>query len=543
DRTGALGELRSYPDDLPSPDSPVRKAQLTKLAAEGITVLTNAEDVLPLNRSQSVALIGRHALETIDMGGGSAQVNPPYQVSVAEGLAELLGSLVTVTDGVEVRNRAVPARAGFVTNPETGEPGVQVIRYAADGSVISTDHSGAGTMMVGFDDDFDETVAKITFRARVHADGAVQVGGIGAGDWDITLGEQQQTFRITSTATGFGEEMLAPPSQTRELEVVSGNDVVEGSVVLRPPAQAVQVTVDGDDEVSASVNPLAGVGLFGLIARSAPQDADVSIAAAVEAARAADVAVVVIGLTEEQETESVDKSTLVLPGRQDDLVRAVAAVARQTVVVVNSATPVIMDWRHEVDAILWAGLPGQEGGHAVAAALLGDIEPAGRLVTTFPTADAATPAWSVTPVDGAVDYTEGTFIGYRGHFAGHATEPAFWLGHGLGYSSWDYGTAELKDGGDAPLVSLSVTNSGARDSREVVQVYLQPADAAQPTRLVGWTAVKAAAGQTVQVSVPTDPRLWRVWDTAADGWGEPLTGGTLLVARGLGDIRATLELR
>ncbi len=109
---------------------------------------------------------------------------------------------------------------------------------------------------------------------------------------------------------------------------------------------------------------------------------------------------VVVGLTEEQETEAVDKTTLRLPGAQDALVAAVAAAARRTVVVVNAATPVLMPWLAEVDAVLWAGLPGQEAGHAVAAALLGDIEPAGRLVTTFPAADGAAPAWSVTPVDG-----------------------------------------------------------------------------------------------------------------------------------------------
>ena len=108
---------------------------------------------------------------------------------------------------------------------------------------------------------------------------------------------------------------------------------------------------------------------------------------------------------------------------------------------VNSATPVLMPWADQVDAIVWAGLPGQEGGHAVAAALLGEIEPAGRLVTTFPAADGAAPAWEVVPTDGTLRYDEGTAIGYRGHFAGQAPAPAFWLGHGLGYATWEYSGA------------------------------------------------------------------------------------------------------
>src|SRR4029077_18132120 len=178
------------------------------------------------------------------------------------------------------------------------------------------------------------------------------------------------------------------------------------------------------------------MGLFGLIGHNAPRATVDVIDEAVRAAAAADVAVVGVGLTEEQETESVDKSTLRLPGAQDALVEAVAGAARRTVVVVNAATPVLMPWLCGVAAGLWGGLPGQEGGHAIAAALLGDIEPAGRLVTTFPIADGAAPAWSVTPVDGQLEYTEGRFIGYRGHHAGHAAAPAFWLGHGLGLSTW-----------------------------------------------------------------------------------------------------------
>src|SRR4029453_18454947 len=129
------------------------------------------------------------------------------------------------------------------------------------------------------------------------------------------------------------------------------------------------------------------------------------MAEAAAAASGADVAVGVVGLTEEQETEAVDKTTLHLPGAQDALVEAVAGAANRTVVVVNAATPVIMPWLDRVDAVIWAGLPGQEGGHAVAAALLGDIEPARRLGTPFPAADADPPAWAVSPVDGDLEDT------------------------------------------------------------------------------------------------------------------------------------------
>jgi beta-glucosidase len=192
--------------------------------------------------------------------------------------------------------------------------------------------------------------------------------------------------------------------------------------------------------------------------------------------------------------------------------------------------------------VLWAGLPGQEAGHAVAAALLGDIEPAGRLVTTFPTADGAAPAWNVTPTDGNLVYDEGTFIGYRGHYAGRGTPPAFWFGHGLGYSTWSYDTIALDTTGPSPTVRLTITNTGNRDSREVVQVYLEPADEHQPVRLVGWTAASVPAGESSQVDVTTDDRLWRRWDTDASAWTTINNGGRLLIARGLGDIRASLDL-
>ena len=530
DRVGSLGTLREFPTDLPAPDSAIRRDQLTRLAAAGMTVLTNS-GALPLTADQTVALIGRHGLETTNMGGGSAQVNPPHQISVAEGLEALLGDRLTVVDGVEVRTRPAPATDKVLTHPETGEPGVAITIYAADGIVLDTKSDSLAQVMVGFDDDFSQPPARVVIRARTSLRGAVELGGVGAGRWTIRLGDQSETFELASSG-GIGAVMLAPPASVTAFEVTDGADLIEATAEIEP----------ADDD-----NPLAGVGMFSLVVRPVARPVTDVLADARAAAAAADVAVVVVGLTEEQETEAVDKATIALAGEQDALVSAVAEAARKTVVVVNSATPVLMPWTDQVDAIVWAGLPGQEGGHAVAAALLGEIEPAGRLVTTFPAADGAAPAWEVVPTDGDLRYDEGTAIGYRGHFAGQAPAPAFWLGHGLGYATWDYSGASILPGSGLPgsgglVVEVTVTNTGERDSREVVQVYYRPDVAGQPVRLVGWTAAEVAAGDSATVQVTTDARLWRRWDPATNGWGAPLTGGDLLIARGLGDIRAELSL-
>ncbi len=95
--------------------------------------------------------------------------------------------------------------------------------------------------------------------------------------------------------------------------------------------------------------------------------------------------------------------------------------------------------------------------------------------------------------------------------------------------------------GDAPTATVTVTNTGSRPSREVVQVYFRPDEADQPIRLVGWRAATVAPGESARVTVTGDLRLWRVWNTGAGQWDE-LRGGTLVIARGLGDIRAELPL-
>ena len=579
ERVGALGtedQRRAWPGESLAPDAPARRAQLRRLATDGMVVLRNEAGLLPLDATGAagtsdteadatspgtVALIGRHGVDTICMGGGSATVNPPYQVSIAEGLRAAVGDRLTVVDGVEVRERPVAADPRWLRDPETGEQGVQVRHYDADGALLGSAHSDGASVSVGWDDDFPRPAAKATIAARVAHGGRMELGALGVGAWTITV-DGAQVADATLVAEGYdpGESMLKPPAFTEDVELAEGA-LVEATVTL--------VRSEPRPSPTGEVNQLShliasGMGVKSFAARPVPAPAEETIAAAVEAAEGADVAVVVVGLTEEQETEATDKSTLALPGRQDAMVAAVAAAARRTVVVVNASTPVLMPWFEQVDAVLVVGLPGQEGGHAVADALLGVREPAGRLVTSWPAADGAAPAWDVVPDGLTLEYGDGTFVGYRGYAAGHAPAPAHWLGAGEGYGAWSYRSARLADdpagtgargeaAGDAsgarssdrkgaPAVELTVANTSAHDSREVVQVYLRPDEDDQPVRLVGFAAVRVPAGAEGSVTVQTDARLWRRWDEAADAWGEPLTGGTLLVARGLGDVRAELPL-
>ncbi|HEY7721957.1 MAG TPA: glycoside hydrolase family 3 C-terminal domain-containing protein [Pedococcus sp.] len=549
ERVGALGgpeDHRQWPASSTAPDAPERRAQLRRLATDGMVVLAN-NGVLPLapggegGASGSVALVGRHAVETICMGGGSAQVNPPHQVSIAAGLGEVLGDRLVVVDGVEVRDRPVAADPAFVSDPETGRPGIRVSYYDADGELMAQEHSSVTSVSVGWDDELPRPAARVTLAARVREGGPTRLGALGVGEWRISVdGTEVAGTRLVAEGHDPGESMLKPPAWTEQVDLAAGA-LVEATLTL-----VRSEPVPGPDGRIGQLSHLiaSGMGVKSLVAHPAPAPAEQSISAAVEAARSAGTAVVVVGLTEEQETEAVDKHTLALPGAQDALVSAVAAAAQRTVVVVNAATPVLMPWADEVDAIVVVGLPGQEGGYAVADALLGVREPAGRLVTSYPAADGEAPAWDVVPTDLELEYTDGTFVGYRGFHAGRAKAPAWWLGHGLGYGSWDYPEAVVAGAGDdgAPRVEVTVRNTSDRDSREVVQVYLQPAEGDQPVRLVGWAAVDVPSGGSATASVDCDARLWRRWDAEADGWARLADGGELIVARGLGDVRHRLPL-
>jgi beta-glucosidase len=183
-----------------------------------------------------------------------------------------------------------------------------------------------------------------------------------------------------------------------------------------------------------------------------------------------------------------------------------------------------------------------EFGNALADVLLGAVEPGGRLPTTWPRGQADAPVLDTTPVDGRPTYDEGLHIGHRGYLKA-GIEPAYWFGHGLGYTSWAYESITASP----TVVTVRVRNTGPRPGKEVVQVYAARPDSTMDRPvlvLAGFAVVTAGPGEALDVPVAIDPRVLRHWDLGAHRWAvEP---GTLLLraGRSVGDLplHATLEL-
>jgi beta-glucosidase len=281
--------------------------------------------------------------------------------------------------------------------------------------------------------------------------------------------------------------------------------------------------------------------------RSEPDQA--LIDEAVAAARAADVAVVMVGLPASYESEGFDRDHLRLPPQHDTLVWAVCAANRRTVVVLSNGAPVLLPWRDAPAAILEAYLGGQAGGGALVDVLYGDREPGGRLAETFPAASAqvaADPWFPGHPHQ--VEYREGLFVGYR-HAVTADVTPAFAFGHGLGYTTfgWDAPAVSARrlQAGERVTVTVEVTNTGTRPGADVVQVYRHDRTGVvlRPRReLAGFAKVRLGPGEATTVRIDVAPRAFAFYDVEQRGWRTPQGPYTLEIARSSADVVHTVDV-
>ncbi|MEB8343651.1 beta-glucosidase family protein [Streptomyces endophyticus] len=514
-RVGALegAEPAVSPSELPGE---VDGESLAREIAHRAFVLVRNSGVLPLRSDARVALIGAAARDARVLGGGSATVFPPRIVSPLDGLSVALPSL-TYSVGADPSDELAVADKGFT---------LRAVCRDAEGTVL-----GAGTLPNGqvqwLGSDLPAGVThealhsieiKGTFTPRESGAHAFGTRGLGA-------------FTLTVDGTVLYEGVQTMGAESDPFEAFFGAPEERGRVTLtegRPVEVSLLHTLD-----KSLAMPLPAV-LFSLVHLDPRRDEDALLAEAVAAARDAEVAVVVVATTDRVESEGFDRTDLRLPGRQDELVRAVAAANPNTVVVVNSGSPVELPWREDVAAVLLSWFPGQEGGAALADVLTGAEEPSGRLPTTWgPLADA--PVTQVTPVDGELPYTEDVFIGYRAWEKSGAA-PTYPFGHGLGYTDWTYESLQVQ----GTTATVRVRNTGERAGREVVQVYVSPAerDEQRPTRwLAGFANVTAAPGETTEAVIDLPRRAFEVWDESAGAWSVATGSYEVVAGRSLTDAR------
>ncbi|WP_026122579.1 beta-glucosidase family protein [Nocardiopsis halotolerans] len=502
-------------DTSPAVDGEDERVVLREIGSRGHVLLRNEGGLLPLSVDgvRRIALIGPNAVDAYTQGGGSAHVNSKYLVSPAEGLRAALPDDVelTVVRGGDPRRLLPAASRDLVTS-------LDLTLFDASGDPLGTRALDRTAFHVDVD---DPSAASAVVTAELHltepGTHRVEVGVVG-----------RHTVRVDG-------EILAEGGRT-----ASDAEILE-SRHSHPDGPRTEIEVDTPRTVRVRIDlEVADFGGFGrgvisqlrhLPPGPSPEE---EIAEAVRTAEEADVAVVVVGTNDEVESEGYDRPTLTLPGRQDELVRRVAAANPRTAVVVNAGAPVLLPWLDEVPAVLWSWFGGHEYGHALADTLTGRSEPTGRLPWTLPRDHADVPVMDTRPKDGVITYDEGVFVGYRAYDR-DGREPHRPFGFGLGYTDWEItgasldGTPPERDGGllTGPVrVTATLTNTGARPGHHVVQVYVEPpADGAGTTRpvraLAAFASVRAAPGTKTTVHLDVPPRALAVWDPDTHSWHTP----------------------
>ncbi|MCE7052563.1 beta-glucosidase H [Streptomyces purpurascens] len=502
------------------------EALAREIARRSFVLVRNENGALPLKPGR-VALIGAAARDARVLGGGSATVFPARTVSPLDGLTAALpdGSL-TYALGADPNTELPVADAGFA---------LRAVCRDGDGNVLGTRSAPSGHIQ-WMGDDLPDGVTHDTLHS-VELTGTLTPRETGTHTFGFKgLGP----FKLTVAGTTYFDDVQRPAEDGDPFAAFFGAPVPHARVELtagEPVEVSLTYTVPPPDG-----HPMRVIG-FTLAHQDPQRDADELIAEAAAAARAADTAVVVVATTDRVESEGFDRTDLRLPGRQDDLVRAVAAANPRTVVVVNSGSPVELPWRDDVAAVLLSWFPGQEGGAALADVLTGAQEPGGRLPTTWGSLTDA-PVTQVVPEGGELPYEEGVFIGYRA-WEKQGRTPAYPFGHGLGYTDWTYESVEVAGSGEGTTAKVRLRNTGDRPGREVVQLYLAPSepDPSRPARwLAGFASVEAAPGETAEATVELPRRAFESWDETNASWSFVKGSYEIQVARSISDRRITATI-
>ena len=520
-------------------DDTAAQALALRVAEAGAVLLRNQGDLLPLGRSvRSIAVIGAQAGPRAQVSTpGSAHVEPSRLVSAIEAIRARAGDVkVTYAQGSAGIDALPVVPPEVLRNPE-GAPGLSAAYYANPNLR------------------FEGTPFAERTEAGVNLSGPLQIATAPSNNgWSAVWSGQLRPRRsglhkFTIAGSGSGRLLL-------DGAVVARFDRVDFGTVAYATAslvagRPVKLRIEYTPRESA---PLPGMPLLGTtlgtLMRFGWEEPDGKMDAAVEAARRADVAVVFVA---DRYGEGADRTTLRLPGDQDELIEAVAAANPHTVVVLSTAGPVTMPWAGRVSGIIEMWYSGDVFGRAASRILFGDAAPQGRLPISFPRDQAQGPGAAtrnypgLTGPDGAIEaahFDEGLQVGYR-WFDAHGQAPLFPFGFGLGYAPIRIERAVVAAKRGLVRVSAVLHNTGARPGSEVAQVYVGfPQGAGEPPkRLAGFQRVDLAAGQRRRIEITLPASAFELWDEAGGRWRTPPGRYLIMIGRSSRNISFRRSLK
>ncbi len=501
---------------IPAYNQPGREL-VRQEARESMVLLKNSGNLLPLDKSKvkTIAVLGPNSYPAVPGGGGSSQTTPFNAVSFMEGISNYLGANARVLYAVDKPPlNEVFQRQQFVTAPG-GEPGLKGEYFN------NQDLEGSPTLIRT-----DRLVAFNWGEGSYSSDGPVDHFSARWIGYFIPQATDDYKF-YTSADDGvrlfIDDEQVINDWQRHAETLNSCTRHLEGGHAYKIRLEYFEAV--GSASVSlgvASAREFVGRDTKGVAAK-------------------ADVAIVCVGFDASSESEGSDR-TFQLPTGQDELIRQIGSVNKNTIVVITSGGSVDMtQWIDRIPGAIEAWYPGQEGGTALAQILFGEYSPSGKLPASFERKwedNATFHSYYPKPGEKHVEYTEGVFLGYR-HFDHDGVKPLFPFGYGLSYTTFAYHNLKVSPGtgklNQPIVVSFDLENTGHHDGTEVAQVYVGDTHASVPRpvkELKGFARIELKPGESRHVSITLDRRAFSFYDVKKKDWSaEPgqfaiLVGGS-----------------
>jgi beta-glucosidase len=504
-------------------NTPEHQAVARQVAAEGIVLLKNAQNILPLDpaKVKNVLVLGPSADRRFCIAGlgGSSWVQGPYEVTTLAGVRNVLGDRVQYLSIDDLGGfQPIPPSA---LQPVDGKPGFTAKYYAKDGTepAITKVESQVNFMweMRGP----DPAIAPDGFRAQFigkiipPVTGSYAIKVTAGGKATIYAGETGgQPLAVASREDGR-------PTATALVQMEQGKPFTLRIEYTRQP---------GDAALSLAWQTPAS-----------PQWAAID-----EAVQKAETVIVVGGIDHSLDTEGWDRPDMHFPADQQNLINRVAKLNPRTVVVMINGSPLELGgWLPNVPAVVEAWYPGMEGGNAVADILFGKVNPSGRLPFSWPKVLADSPSHKLaTENRDIVNYQDGLMVGYRYYDTKHA-EPQFPFGYGLSYTTFSFGKLTAAKAKGAISVKLPVKNTGTREGKETVQIYIRPLkpSVSRPIHeLKAFTKIALKPGQAGQAAFQLKADAFSYYDVKSKAWR--VDPGTYEIQAGASsrDIRSVTKI-